>query len=248
MADNFTTSPGTGGPTFASDDIGGVHVPRGKIGFGADGAYLDVSEANPLPVAVPSPLPVTGALTDTQLRAAAVAVSGTFWQATQPVSGPLTDAQLRATAVPVSMATVPTHPVTQSGTWTLSASTNAIGDMGVQYRANNTGAASIHHVVSAASANAAVVKASAGRLVGWMLSNTTTAWQFVKLHNAATAPTAGAGVVMTIALPPGGGATAFPPGGIGFSTGIGRTIVTGSADADATATTVGAVVGDLFFA
>lgn len=29
-------------------------------------------------------------------------VSGTFWQATQPVSGPLTDAQLRATAVPVS--------------------------------------------------------------------------------------------------------------------------------------------------
>lgn len=29
-------------------------------------------------------------------------VSGTFWQGTQPVSGPLTDAQLRATAVPVS--------------------------------------------------------------------------------------------------------------------------------------------------
>jgi hypothetical protein len=29
-------------------------------------------------------------------------VSGTFWQATQPVSGPLTDAQLRAVAVPVS--------------------------------------------------------------------------------------------------------------------------------------------------
>jgi hypothetical protein len=41
-------------------------------------------------------------LTDTQLRAAAVPVSGTFWQATQPVSGPLTDAQLRAAAVPVS--------------------------------------------------------------------------------------------------------------------------------------------------
>ena len=29
-------------------------------------------------------------------------VTGTFWQATQPVSGPLTDAQLRASAVPVS--------------------------------------------------------------------------------------------------------------------------------------------------
>lgn len=29
-------------------------------------------------------------------------VTGTFWQATQPVSGPLTDTQLRASAVPVS--------------------------------------------------------------------------------------------------------------------------------------------------
>ena len=45
---------------------------------------------------------VTGPLTDTQLRATAVPVSGTFWQATQPVSGPLTDVQLRATALPVS--------------------------------------------------------------------------------------------------------------------------------------------------
>jgi hypothetical protein len=48
-----------------------------------------------------------------------VPVSGTFWQATQPVSGPLTDTQLRATAVPVSLSSVPTHAVTKSGTWTL---------------------------------------------------------------------------------------------------------------------------------
>lgn len=34
-------------------------------------------------------------------------VSGTFWQATQPVSGPLTDTELRATAVPVSVASLP---------------------------------------------------------------------------------------------------------------------------------------------
>jgi hypothetical protein len=58
--------------------------------------------------------PVSGPLTDVQLRATAVPVSGTFWQATQPisgsvsitgtaaVSGPLTDTELRATAVPVS--------------------------------------------------------------------------------------------------------------------------------------------------
>ncbi len=31
-----------------------------------------------------------------------LSVTGTFWQATQPVSGPVTDTQLRATAVPIS--------------------------------------------------------------------------------------------------------------------------------------------------
>jgi hypothetical protein len=36
------------------------------------------------------------------LLAGSIAVTGTFWQATQPVSGPLTDTQLRASAVPVS--------------------------------------------------------------------------------------------------------------------------------------------------
>lgn len=43
-----------------------------------------------------------GGLTDAQLRATPVPVSGTFWQAVQPVSGPLTDAQLRAASVPIS--------------------------------------------------------------------------------------------------------------------------------------------------
>jgi hypothetical protein len=67
-----------------------------------------------VPVDITGSAAVTGPLTDTQLRATAVPVSGTFWQATQPISGsvsisgtstvtgPLTDTQLRATAVPVS--------------------------------------------------------------------------------------------------------------------------------------------------
>jgi hypothetical protein len=51
MADNTTLNPGTGGDNIASDDIGGVKYQRIKAGFGADGSYADVSEANPLPVA-----------------------------------------------------------------------------------------------------------------------------------------------------------------------------------------------------
>lgn len=41
-------------------------------------------------------------------------VSGTFWQATQPVSGPLTDAQLRASPVPVSGTVTTTPPANAS--------------------------------------------------------------------------------------------------------------------------------------
>jgi len=50
-----------------------------------------------------APVPVSGPLTDLQLRASAVAISGTVSiSGTVPVSGPLTDAQLRAVPVPVS--------------------------------------------------------------------------------------------------------------------------------------------------
>lgn len=68
---------------------------------------------------VGNPIPVSGPLTDTQLRAVAVPVSGPLTDSqlrasAVPVSGPLTDAQLRATAVPVSG----TVAATQSGTWT----------------------------------------------------------------------------------------------------------------------------------
>jgi hypothetical protein len=141
---------------------------------------------------------------------------------------------------PVSLAT---------NTPTLAAGTALAGDVGLQVRANATGAASTHHLVSAASTNALNIKASAGRVLGWSFVNTTASFQYVKLHNTAGAPTAGAGVVQTIAIPP-NGVNNCPPTlpGIAFATGIARTIVTGAPDADATATTAGSVVGDIFFA
>lgn len=145
--------------------------------------------------------------------------------------------------------------VSISGTATVSftqpalvAGTAAIGDVGQQYRASATGAASGAHIVSAASTNATVVKAGAGRVLGWCLANTNLAYRYVKLHNQTTTPTAGTGVVRTIALPPNNSVTFTIEGGIAFATGIGLTIVTGSADADNTAVGVGDVVGDLFFA
>lgn len=90
MADNVGYTPGVGA-TVAADEISGVLHQRVKIGIGADGSATDVSAANPMPITAPSAIPVSGALTDAELRATAV-----------PVSGPLTDAQLRAAAVPIS--------------------------------------------------------------------------------------------------------------------------------------------------
>jgi hypothetical protein len=51
MADNTTLNPGTGGDVIASDDIGGIKFQRVKPAWGVDGSAVDVSEANPLPVA-----------------------------------------------------------------------------------------------------------------------------------------------------------------------------------------------------
>lgn len=50
MADNINAS--ATGVNLASDEIAGVHYPRSKIGYGADGAYQDATTDQPFPVAV----------------------------------------------------------------------------------------------------------------------------------------------------------------------------------------------------
>lgn len=50
MADNFVANPGTGGDTFAADDVSGVKYPISKLDIGADGVSSPVTAANPLPV------------------------------------------------------------------------------------------------------------------------------------------------------------------------------------------------------
>lgn len=50
MADNYTTNAGSGGNTFASDDVGGVHYPYVKTAFGAADTATLTSATNPFPV------------------------------------------------------------------------------------------------------------------------------------------------------------------------------------------------------
>lgn len=154
---------------------------------------------------------------------------------------------------------IPTGATTQtvSGTVTanqgtmvaLPAGTAAIGDVGIQYRGNATGAGTATNFVAAGSTNAAVLKASPGRLLGFQLTNNATAVRYVKFHNQTTTPTAGSGVVQTYGIPPNGGTvTLSVPGGIGFATGIAYTTVTGAAAADTTAVTANDIVGTFHWA
>jgi hypothetical protein len=71
MADNTVLSPGAGGDTVATEDIGGVKYQLIKPVFGAAGAATKVSASDPLPVTVISSALPTGAATEATLSALA---------------------------------------------------------------------------------------------------------------------------------------------------------------------------------
>lgn len=116
--------------------------------------------------------------------------------------------------------------------------------------ATTTGGVSIYRVLSAATTNAASVKASAGQVYGWHITNlSATAARFVKLYNMATAPTVGTDTpVMTLPLPAGGQANVAFPTGIAFATGIALAITGALADSDTTAVAANDVVVNLAYA
>lgn len=141
--------------------------------------------------------------------------------------------------------------VSQSGTWTVqpgntanttawkvdnSAVTqpvSAAASIPVGASSLTGGIPSTARLLSAAgtSGDATNVKASAGRLYSIQGYNAATAVRYLKLYNAASAPTAGSGTpVKTIALPPQSAFALDWPLGLTFATGIGFTLVTGSAD------------------
>lgn len=120
------------------------------------------------------------------------------------------------------------------------------GEVATMYRPAASGAYTTH-LVSAANTNSTLVKNTVGKVLGWYFANTTAAWVYVKLHNQATAPTAGTGVIRTIAVPPNGVSQFFSEGGATFTTGIGMTVVGGAADADNTSVTANTLVGDLIW-
>lgn len=102
-----------------NNNIGDVDVAS-TVGTVADGA-----------AGLPAVIYVVAGWDGTNVQALATDSSGLLQVdvATAPttaVTGPLTDAQLRATAVPVSLATVPSHAVTNAGTFAVQVDGNAL--------------------------------------------------------------------------------------------------------------------------
>lgn len=130
----------------------------------------------------------------------------------------------------------------------LNAGTNAIGDVGFQYRANNTGAASFVSVLSPATPAAATIKAAAGRLVGYNLHNSAASLRSVKIFNVA-APTLGTTAAsFEIDIPAGGQVFMNFPGGLGFSTAMTYIVTSAKGLTDNTSTGLAANDVSGFFA
>lgn len=146
------------------------------------------------------------------------------WLATQPVSGTVT---------------------ANIGTGSLAAGTNAIGDFGVQYRANATGAATLANVSCPATPVAQAVKASAGRLLSLVLTNDAASTRWLKLWNTASGSvTLGTtAAIAEVAIPTKQTLTIQLDGGIAFSTAITMAITGGQGLTNNTAVTLGDVTG-----
>lgn len=111
-----------------------------------------------------------------------------------------------------------------------------------------SGGYTIFRLLSAATTNSNNIKGSAGQIFGWFLYNNTSSAKFVKLYNKATAPTVGTDVpVLTVPLPPNGGANIEYLGGVAFGTGIGVGITGAIGDADTTAVALNDVTVNIFY-
>lgn len=123
--------------------------------------------------------------------------------------------------------------------------TNAVQDIPA-----TSGGLSKFHLVSAASANATNIKASAGQVYAITAFNLNAAARYLKLHNTSGTPTAGAGVTDTFMIPgntAGAGFVINFDKGIAFSTGIGITLVTGIADSDSTGVAASEIVCQVYY-
>lgn len=125
----MTLNAGAGGDTIAADDVGGAKYQRVKLALGADGTAADApvgggTEAGVLRVTLASDSTGVVSVDDNGASLTIDAPVGT------PAFVRLSDGSAAITTLPVSLASVPSHDVTNAGTFatqaTLSAETTKV--------------------------------------------------------------------------------------------------------------------------
>lgn len=139
--------------------------------------------------------------------------------ATQPVSGTVT---------------------ANIGTGSLAAGTNAIGDVGIQYRANATGAGTVTNINCPATPAVQTIKGSAGRLLGLYLVNTNATIRWIKIYNIVSPTLNSSTATARIPLPQNQPVYIEFPGGMAFGTAITCAVTSSASITDST----GAVTPD----
>jgi hypothetical protein len=192
-----------------------------------------------------------------------VGVTGTFWQATQPVSGTFWQTTQPISAASLPLPTGAALDATLTGGTARTKLTDGTNNAAVKAASTAAVAADPALVVAwspnmgpssnsllpsaAATINATVVKASAGRLYKIKGYNAAAAVRYIKFWNKATTPAPASDTALIMFAYPLKASDQFDidltPIGFAFSTGIGYTISTGSANADATAVTAADIVG-----
>lgn len=147
-------------------------------------------------------------------------------------------------ANPIPVIFPSTQTVTANiGTGSLAAGANAIGDTGIQYRANATGAGTVTNVNCPATPVGQTIKGSAGRLVAFSLTNNNAATRWLKIFNATAVTPGTTSALAERALPPGQPVDFSLDGGAGFSTGIMIMITGGQGLTNNAVVTLGDVTG-----
>jgi hypothetical protein len=157
-----------------------------------------------------------------------------------------------STALPVEILRSTTNPVTISsgtvtaniGTGSLATGTNAIGDVGIQYRASATGAGTPTVLNSPATPAVQTVKGTAGRLIGFLLVNSNAATRYLKVFNVVTPTLGTTPATLDIPIPLSSNPVFISfEGGIAFGTAITVAITGGRGTTDNTAITLNDVTG-----
>lgn len=172
----------------------------------------------------------------------------------------LTLTQLNGANIATSLSSIDTKfpaqvggklPVTTDGL-TLAQLNAATIAMSPRANTAGTGGSTPLKVISAASTNVTLVKASPGNLYSLIVIGLTSTVRYLKIYNVNSAPTVGTTVpLMTIPIPAntqGAGVSIPFSMGVNFSAGIYIAITAQAADNDATAVAAGDVIVNLTFA